>query len=81
MSKHFIAMAGLHGYLPQSCEVYDTYEDAVESLASLHELGKNRTRQLRKEGNLELNLHRDGNEYCEIEECECSTPEIHSDSM
>jgi len=78
---HYIGMAGLHGCLPQKCEVYESYNDAVESLASIHELGKGRTRELKKNGYLELNLHRDGNEYCEIEECDCDTPEIHSDSM
>jgi len=26
-----------------------------------------------------LNLHRDGNEYCEIEECYCDNPEQHND--
>ena len=79
--KHYIGMAGLHGCLPQYCEVYDTYEEAAEGLAFLHELGRDRIRRLRMDGYLELNLHRDGNEYCEITECECSTPEIHSDSL
>ena len=78
---HYIGMAGLHGCLPQTCDVYETYQDAVDSLASIHELGKTRSAALKKHGYLELNLHRDGNEYCEIEECDCDTPEVHSDSM
>ena len=73
-------MAGLHGYLPQMCEVYDDHERAVEGLAQIHDLGKRRTAELRRNDYLELNLRRDGNEYCEIEECNCETPEIHSDS-
>ncbi len=82
MSKvHFIAMAGLHGCLPQSCECYDTYATAVDSLVSLHELGRKRARILNRDGYLELNLGRDGNEYCEIEECSCDSPEDHSDSF
>ena len=36
--EHYIAMAGLHGCLPASCHAHDEYEDAVESLADLHEL-------------------------------------------
>jgi len=76
---HFIGMAGLHGCLPQTCSTYDNYIDAVEGLACIHELGKNRTRQLKRDGYLELNLHRDGNEYCEIEECYCDNPEQHND--
>jgi len=82
MSKtHYIGMAGLHGCMPQACDVYDTYNDAAEGLAFIHELGRNRTRQLKRDGYLELDLHRDGNEYCEIVECDCDTPEVHSDSM
>jgi hypothetical protein len=77
--KHYIAMAGLHGYLPQYCQSYDNYIDAVSGLAQLHEIGKSRSRELKKYSYLELNLHRDGNEYCEIIECDCKTPEIHND--
>ena len=80
LNCHFIGMAGLHGYLPQTCDVYDHYQDAVDSLASLHELGKTRTRLLKRDGYIELNLGRDGNEYIEISECDCNEPWIHSDS-
>ena len=38
-----------------------------------------RTADLRRDGYLELNLHRDGNEYAEITECECDAPEQHND--
>ena len=77
---HYVGMAGLHGCLPNYCNSYDSYQDAVEDLASLHELGKGRKGQLKKNGYLELNLHRDGNEYCEIEECNCEDPECHNDN-
>lgn len=80
MTTHYIGMAGLHGYLPNTCEVYTAYEDAVESLASLHELGKKRRAALKRDGSLELNIRRDGNEYIEITDCQCATPEEHSDS-
>ena len=79
--KHYIGMAGLHGCLLQYCEVYDTYEEAVNGLSFIHELGRDRRRRLRKDGYLEMNIHRDGNEYCEIAECDCDTPEIHGDSL
>ena len=46
----YIAMAGLHGYLPNYSEAYDTYD--METL--------------RNTGYLELELHIHGNEYCEI---------------
>jgi hypothetical protein len=84
--KHFIGMAGLHGYLPQTCDVYDSVRDAADSLAAIHELGKRRTRKLAHDRYIELNLHDsplnqgDGNEYAEIVECDCGTPEVHSDS-
>jgi hypothetical protein len=77
MSKHFVAMAGLHGCLPNYCECYDTFAAAVEGLASLHELGQKRRRELRITGSLELNCHRDGNEYCEIVECTCPRHSSH----
>lgn len=80
MTSHYIAMAGLHGCLPNSCEVYDTYQDAVDSLVSLHELGKKRAAALKRDGSLELNIGRDDNEYCEVEKCACSEPQVHSDS-
>lgn len=80
MSKHWIGMAGLHGCLPQTCGVYDSAEDAADSLADLHELGKRRRAELRRDLYIELNIHRDGNEYAEITECECNDPACHSDS-
>jgi len=77
---HYIAMAGLHGYMPNMCESHETYEGAVDSLASLHDLGKNRRAELKRNGYIELNLHRDGNEYAEITECDCGDPESHNDN-
>lgn len=77
---HYIGMAGLHGYCPQTCDVYESAKAAAEGLASIHELGKARAARLRRDMYLELNLGRDGNEYCEIMECNCDNPEDHSDS-
>lgn len=81
MSKHYIARAGIHGCMCNYVSWSETYEGAVDELASLHELGRNRTRELEKNGYLELNLDKDkdGNEYCEITECDCDTPEDHQD--
>ena len=76
---HYIAMAGLHGCIPNTCWAHDCVEDAVEDLAQLHELGRNRRRELKRNLYLELNLHRDGNEYCEIVECDCDDPTVHND--
>jgi hypothetical protein len=81
MSKHFIGMAGLHGYMPSCCDVYQTPEDAAESLGSIHELEDSEIEELVNDWYLELDLHERGNEYCEISVCECDEPWIHSDSM
>jgi hypothetical protein len=77
---HYIGTSGLHGCLPQFCSSYDRKEDAVTDLSLLHELGKNRTSKLKKNLYLELNLKRDGSDYCEIVECDCSNPENHNDN-
>lgn len=79
--KHFIAMGGLHGCLPSHCEVYDNYEDAVSGLTDIYELGKRRAELLRKNGGLELNMRRDGNQYVEITECDCDEPWIHDEGI
>lgn len=63
----WVGMAGLHGYMPNVCDDYETYEDAVEGMAQLHDLGRDRKRKLKRDGYLELNLERDGNEYISIE--------------
>ena len=78
-TPHYIGMAGLSGYLPQYCGVYTTAGEAAESLGEMHNLGRERRRVLRSAGYLSLNLHRDGNEYCEIVSCVCGNPERHSD--
>jgi len=70
-ASHYLALAGLHGCMCQ-------YSSAVDDLAQLHDLGRDRKRKLKRTGYLELNLHRDGNEYCEITECDCDDPEVHN---
>jgi hypothetical protein len=78
-NSHYVAMAGFHGCMPNVCESHDSYDDAVDSMASLHELGKKRTRELKKNGYIELNIHKDGNEYAEITDCDCTDPDQHND--
>lgn len=78
-TTHYIAMGGLHGCLPSHCDVYETWQDAVTALVDQYELGKKRASVLRRNLSLELNSKRDGNEYVEIVECDCETPEVHSD--
>lgn len=91
--KHYIAMAGLHGCLPNYCDVYASYDDAVEGLCQIHDLGKYSKfrKELKKFGYTELRLYSEqinggfwveghGNEYAQIVECECAEPWVHSDS-
>jgi hypothetical protein len=78
-SVHFVGMAGLHGCLPQYTTCHKSYLATVSDLAEVHELSKARRRELRRDGYLELNLHRDGNEYIEIVKCSCASPEIHEE--
>jgi hypothetical protein len=82
MPKHHIAMAGLHGCIPNYCDVFETRQGAVESLCQIHDLGpySRFRKELMKYGDTELNLHKHGNEYAEIVECECAEPWVHSDS-
>ena len=74
---HFIAMAGLHGCLPNFCASVDTLQEAVDCLADVHELGKARKADLKRSLYLEMKIKRDGNEYCEIVQCDCEHPEDH----
>ena len=76
---HYIAMAGLHGCLPQYCSSHDTLTNAVDDLADMSELGRDRRRALKRELYLGLNIRRDGNEYLKITECNCSDPSVHND--
>lgn len=75
---HYHAMAGMHGCMPNANYVLESYDAAIDSLVELHELGKKRERALRRDGTLELNLRRDGNEYCEV--TECSEPDCMEDT-
>lgn len=80
MTTHYIAMAGMHGCSPNYCTSHESYTDAVEDLAALHELGRRRIQALRRDGSIELNIQRDGNEYAEIIECECDNPSDHMEA-
>ena len=73
--SQFTAMAGLYGCLPNYVEECDSFQEAVDTLSDLHELGQRRRAALKASGFISLSLHRDGNEYAEIVKGE---PECHS---
>jgi len=81
MKTHFIAMAGLRGYLPNYCEVFPSGQAALESLIDLHELETdwNRRAELTSDWFVDLDIHEHGNEYAEIVECNCPNPQEHSE--
>lgn len=77
MGKHYIAMNGSHGCLPDNADVYDTVDDAVVGLDSIFEFSKAQRKELRRDYYLELKGPEDGADYCEIVECDCKHPEQH----
>jgi len=78
---HYIAMSGQHGYLPDSCNAYETYQSAVDEMASLFSLGRTRKARLFADRILELKPATDGAEYCEIVACQCTEPWSHCDEF
>jgi len=76
---HYIAVAGLRGYLPNVCQSFNDDNSAVRFLYEIHEFPYKKIGELRKNRYIDLDLRKYGNEYCEITECECNTPEVHND--
>lgn len=76
---HYIAMSGAAGCIPEHCEVYDDLEAAVADLAQMFDMSIARAGRLREARfvNLPEGI---GADYAQIAECECDTPQIHSDS-
>lgn len=81
MSKHYIAMAGLHGCLPNYVALHESKLAALTDLADMHELGRAKRRELLGSGSVELSTSKHGNEYAEVIECDCSHPEQHDDAQ
>ena len=75
MQSAWIGMAGLKGCMPQYCELFESQEDAEDTLAQIHEFddsGINHSRRLRQElrrdGYVDLDIHKHGNEYAAVKE-------------
>ncbi len=79
-NKHYIAMSGSHGCLPDSVTTFSKRIDAVNHLIDLFELpvNGNKADDLRHSGYVELGKNY-GAEYAQILECNCEHPEIHGD--
>lgn len=84
--SHWIGMAGLHGYMPNMCNVYDTKDAAICGLLNCHDYyGGDEYDRLAEElsviGTAELDLEKDGNAYCSIHFCECTEPWVHEEYL
>jgi hypothetical protein len=84
---HYIEMSGDHGCLPDHCDVSLTLKGAIDSLGALFDdVLTDSGRHLGVRNQLKLYRHCElprgaGAEYCEIVECDCTEPWVHSDSM
>jgi hypothetical protein len=85
--KHYVAMGGSRGCLPDYCEVHTTLSDAVEDLARTYVTASKKALRQNRYCDLSRSLRHpvfggasgDAAEYCEIQECSCDNPLIHSD--
>lgn len=75
---HYILMGGSYGCLPDYCAAYRAYADAVDGAADLYELGRDRRRTLKRVMYVDLGPPY-GADYCEIVECDCDEPWVHSE--
>lgn len=76
---HYIGMAGLCCYMPNYTTVGDTRGAVADDLGRLHDLSQRRVNLLRRDMYCDLDLRKEGNEYCEIVRCECETPGDHTE--
>lgn len=77
--RHFIAMNGSHGCLPDACYALRTHKDAVETLVESLELTRSQARELQRTDIVECKPSQ-GADYCEIIPCDCSTPWNHDEN-
>jgi len=78
---HYIALGGLSGCLPNFCDVCIDKSSAYDYIGLIHDLSASYIRKLAgSDGYIPLNLHKHGNEYAEIIECDCNHPEDHQDT-
>ena len=75
VQSHYHALAGMHGCLPNYSATHASYDGAVDDLAFLHCLGRDR----RRDGSIELSSLKDGNEYAQV--IECTEPECEKGEM
>jgi hypothetical protein len=78
MSRHFIAMGGEYGCMPDNCQAYYSPEDAVDGLNNIYELSEQQLVELTDNWITYL-AREQGGAYCEISDCDCDEPWSHSE--
>lgn len=76
--KHYIAMNGSYGCIPDACYVLKTRKDAVDTMIDQFDLSRAKARELRQRGSLSFGSGF-GADYCEVLECDCAEPWIHDE--
>jgi hypothetical protein len=76
--RHWIAMSGDHGCLPDFCCACSTRDAAIETLADVFDDVRGVRAGLLRYLSHEL-PHGSGAEYCEIVACDCDDPAQHCD--
>lgn len=77
--KHHIAMAGLSGCIPDSCNAYSNKRDAENALIELagDDMPRGGVGELRRTGSVDIN---GGGYVLEVVPCTCDHPEVHNDN-
>lgn len=76
--KHFIAMGGTYGCLPDNCSAYHTKEDAIEGLNLIYELDEDQVKNLEVSNYTNLTPEQ-GGQHCTVSECNCDEPWEHDE--
>ena len=76
--KHFIAMGGEFGCMPDNCSTCRSFEGAVSTLDTIYELSETQVKYLKAIGIAYLTREQ-GGAYCDVSECDCDTPWIHDE--
>lgn len=75
--RHYLAMSGSSGCLPDHLQSCDDWQEAVDDLTGLFELSEQATTMLQVHGILALDPTTDGADYCEIVACDCAASHLH----
>ena len=81
--SHYVVMGGLRGYMPNFLDVAMTKSSCFDYIALIHDLSFSYVKKLYYTNGgylIPLDIHKHGNEYASIDNCNCHEPYIHQDS-